>query len=531
MSKKSVHKNSHHLPKLQQLMLLCLPFCLFFSYHPVIPIFSTSTTNFEFSLPLLWLLLFATLSLPGNYRLIKKSLITLIESRQLFKEQQKNTHPSSKEFRSSLFRLLSFVYPLSVTVLSLFSANPLRAILTAGIIWCIHLSLLTFIENIAQYKKEIGKSVQKNLLIAAAFVSLFCWLQSILDVIGTPRDLTLLCNGCVSNVFGFPHPNGFAIEPQFMANLLLAPVFLSLYYLLETPKHQNFPLNLSPYQASNFGRFLRLFLPFLLISTLYLTLSRGAIFAFWVGIFVLFVYKTIQLAKSKSHSAKFFFRQSLTFLSIIFLPLLFVLFSQGVLTELGPTNQTFMDGVSTSVSQISLGRINLASSFHSPDESNTIQETDQSSNQPIFTGYIEESTQIRLSLNKLAISSWRTSIWRIFFGVGLGTTGLQLYQEFPELGSPKEIIQNEYLAILYEQGLYGVAALILTAFMLIKLYILHNKKSISFYGFILILSFAITINFFSGLPNALHIYLLPALIFFKTEADLQENSKYALRFR
>ena len=247
MSKKSVHKNSHHLPKLQQLMLLCLPFCLFFSYHPVIPIFSTSTTNFEFSLPLLWLLLFATLSLPGNYRLIKKSLITLIESRQLFKEQQKNTHPSSKEFRSSLFRLLSFVYPLSVTVLSLFSANPLRAILTAGIIWCIHLSLLTFIENIAQYKKEIGKSVQKNLLIAAAFVSLFCWLQSILDAIGVSRNLTLLCNGCVSNVFGFPHPNGFAIEPQFMANLLLAPVFLSLYYLLEIPKHQNLSLNLCPY--------------------------------------------------------------------------------------------------------------------------------------------------------------------------------------------------------------------------------------------------------------------------------------------
>lgn len=125
-------------------------------------------------------------------------------------------------------------------------------------------------------------------------------------------------------------------------------------------------------------------------------MSRGAIFAFWVGIFALFVYKTIQLAKSKSHFAKFFFRQSLTFLSIVLLPFLFALFSQGVLTELGPTNQTFMDGVSTSVSQISLGRINLASSFHSPAENSATKDSDQSSDQPIFTGYIEESTQICL---------------------------------------------------------------------------------------------------------------------------------------
>ena len=76
MSKKSVTKTSSDsigtpvspLSKPQQFMLLCLPFCLFFSYHPVIPILSTATTNFELSLPLLWLMIFAVLSLPGAYR-------------------------------------------------------------------------------------------------------------------------------------------------------------------------------------------------------------------------------------------------------------------------------------------------------------------------------------------------------------------------------------------------------------------------------------------------------------------------------
>ena len=41
-----------------------LPIILFFSYYPVIPLFSTESSNYEFSLPLLWLLLMGILSLP-----------------------------------------------------------------------------------------------------------------------------------------------------------------------------------------------------------------------------------------------------------------------------------------------------------------------------------------------------------------------------------------------------------------------------------------------------------------------------------
>ena len=540
MSKKSANKvNSKSvglvtssLSKIQQIMLLCLPFCLFFSYHPVIPIFSTSTTNFELSIPLLWLLIFAILSLPENFRLYINSLRVVIKAKShVNKAPRHSSNHKTDKLYPHFLRLFSLIYPFFVTINSIGSPNLLRAILTSGVIWCICLSLLTILQNISQYKTQIGKSFNKNLLIASTLASAFCWLQSILDIAGVPREATFLCKGCTSTVFGFPHPNGFAIEPQFMANLLLAPIFLSLFYLLERPKNHSSKLNSDPYLASRLGHFLRLGLPLFLVATLYLTLSRGAIFSFWVSVFVLFIYQIVKLIKQKSCRREILFRQPLIFSAVVFLPLFFTLSAQGLFTELGPTSHTFFDGVSTSVSQLSLGRIDLAKVFHETNENNKTHKTHESNKlhlsdlntdaaasvqkAPQFTSYIEESTNIRLNLNRLALSSWRTSLRRMLAGVGLGAAGLTLYQEFPELGSPKEIIQNEYLAILYEQGICGVIMIICVAILFVLTYKLHNKnhEKTLIYGRVLALSFALTLCFFSGLPNALHIYLLTPLLF------------------
>ena len=540
MSKKSTNKTNSKslgsitssLSKIQKVMLLCLPFCLFFSYHPVIPIFSTSTTNFELSIPLLWLLVFAILSLPENFRLYINSLRIVIKTKSLV---NKAPRPSSRHKTDKLYphflRLFTLIYPFFVTVNSIGSPNFLRAILTSGVIWCICLSLLTILQNISQYKTQIGKSFNKNLLIASTFASAFCWLQSILDIAGVPREATFLCKSCTSTVFGFPHPNGFAIEPQFMANLLLAPIFLSLFYLLERPKKHSNKLNSDPYPASRLGHFFRLSLPLFLVATLYLTLSRGAIFSFWVSVFILFIYQIVKLIKQKSCRREILFRQPLIFSAVVFLPLFFTLSTQGLFTELGPTSHTFFDGVSTSVSQLSLGHIDLAKVFHETNENNKTHESHESNKlhlsdlntdaaasvqkAPQFTSYIEESPNIRLNLNRLALSSWRTSLRRMLAGVGLGAAGLTLYQEFPELGSPKEIIQNEYLAILYEQGICGVIMIICVAILFVLTYKLHNKnhEKTLIYGRVLALSFALTLCFFSGLPNALHIYLLTPLLF------------------
>lgn len=540
MTKKSTNKTNpkslgsvtSSLSKIQRIMLLCLPFCLFFSYHPVIPIFSTSTTNFELSIPLLWLLIFAILSLPENFRLYIYSLKIVIKTKShVNKTPCPSSHHKTDRLYPHFLRLFSLIYSFFVTINSIGSPNFLRAILTSGVIWCICLSLLTILQNISQYKTQIGKSFNKNLLIAGILASAFCWLQSILDIAGVPREATFLCKGCTSTVFGFPHPNGFAIEPQFMANLLLAPIFLSLFYLLERPKNHSNKLNSDPYPASKLGHFLRFGLPLFLIATLYLTLSRGAIFSFWVSVFVLFIYQIVKLIKQKSCRREILFRQPLIFSAVVFLPFFFTLSAHGLFTELGPTSHTFFDGVSTSVSQLSLGRIDLAKVFHKTNEKNKSHESHESNKPhlsdlntdaaasaqktPQFTSYIEESTNIRLNLNRLALSSWRTSLRRMLAGVGLGAAGLTLYQEFPELGSPKEIIQNEYLAILYEQGICGVIMIICVVILFVLTYKLHNKnhEKTSIYGRVLALSFALTLCFFSGLPNALHIYLLTPLLF------------------
>ena len=119
MSKKSTNKTNSKslglvtssLSKIQQIMLLCLPFCLFFSYHPVIPIFSTSTTNFELSIPLLWLLIFAILSLPENFCLYINSLRVVIKTKSLV---NKAPHPPSRHQTDNLYPHFLRLFSLGV---------------------------------------------------------------------------------------------------------------------------------------------------------------------------------------------------------------------------------------------------------------------------------------------------------------------------------------------------------------------------------------------------------------------------------
>lgn len=134
----------------------------------------------------------------------------------------------------------------------------------------------------------------------------------------------------------------------------------------------------------------------------------------------------------------------------------------------------------------------------------------------MFNGYVAVSTDIRVRLTRYALETWRSNPVYTFFGTGLGSAGTVLYQHYPELGSPKEIVQNEYASLLLETGVMGYFMLAISGITLIQ--ILRQKRlgtSLSLphiYWFALVLAYAITICFFSGLPNALHIYLLIPLI-------------------
>ncbi len=428
-------------------LLYLLPAVLFFSYYPIIPLGSSASMNFELSLPLIWLILFdiiAFISLLVHHFSSKKSqpVTSSKEKNSPTSRQQSSFHETKSEAKLAsqndspvktgagvgllkrttvgefvgisdrrffLFSLFPFFATLSV----FWSANPLRALLTAGIIWLLFFAIfaILYITPLLSPPSNLKPRLLAIFFISTAAVCLFCFLQSILDVCGVPRSDTLLCAGCTYRAFGFPHPSGFAIEPQFMGNLLLAPTLLSLYLLTfsptnheeeskgttKKPNRQNLTAHFEKTRAhqasqSSFsassreeqaatteraprkdGRangmpkrmtgWLVRACAFLFSLTLFFTFSRGAIYAYALALFILLIFAIAR----KRRLARLILIPVLSFLCALGL--------QGTFAALGPTSETFTSAVTKSIHQLSLGLIDLR-----PNQSSS--ETSQQSSEP-----------------------------------------------------------------------------------------------------------------------------------------------------
>lgn len=481
------------IKKTQLVLLFLLPVVVFFSYHPVISLGSNNYMNYDLSIPEIWLGIFFIVSLP-----FIKNLIQFYGWKKI---------------------LVSSLIPLYCSLSAIWSANHLRAILTAGILWLLLFAVLNIVYLLKNTPRLISPLV-KIFLSSAVFVSIICWIQCVLDLAGVTRDFTLLCRGCTFTAFGFPHPNGFAIEPQFMGNLLLAPTLLS-FYLLFSGAHKN-----------RKQKHCLVFLTFFLTSTTFLTLSRGAVYSLIVGLVVLFVMcqsKRFPIIKYKLKTA------TMTFM-VVFLAFLVSLGADGLFAAASPTTDDFYSGITKAVHQLSLGIIDLRpNNIKQPqqDIESTISPEDTSSSpdseEPVstltteseniapnavkdtsnFNGYVAESTSIRLNLSGLALTTMASSPQYLTIGTGLGSAGIAMSAYRPEELGPKEIVQNEYISILLELGLIGtilIIAILIYAFKKVD----KNALLIA-----ILSSFAFSLLFFSGLPNALHVFLIPALFFTK----------------
>lgn len=487
--------------------IYALPAVLFFSYHPVISLGANESMNFELSLPLIWLILFDF----GAF------ILMLLLGR-------KNRHLHGISDRR--FFLLALL-PLYLTLSVLWSDNQLRGLLTAGIMWLIFYAIfaMLYVLPLANQPRRLRAHVLLAFFVSTALVCIFCYVQSIMDILGVPRESTLLCLGCTYRSFGFPHPSGFAIEPQFMGNLLLAPTLTALYLVVFRP-HKTHRVSALIVLAGFFS------------MTLFFTFSRGAIYAYAVALVVLFIF-ALKLNT---------FHWSLITVPVV--SFLFALGLQGTFATAGPTAETFVSGVTKSIHQLSLGIIDLrpqpAPAQDNPVE-NSGNDVENSSlpvdknpnsveNQPancgevvIFEGYVPESTNIRLSLTETAIKTWLNAA---IFGVGLGGAGTAMHATFPDrVTSSKEIVQHEGFSLLLETGLVGIALVIFG--LLVALFpTLFSRKFLDGKAaseeiipnpFLkhpalpllasLIIAYLITLNFFSGLPNALQIYLMPPLLY------------------
>ncbi len=450
--------------KLRLILLYISPIVLFFSYYPIIPIISTESTNYEFSLPLLWLLLFSILSLKDFFITLKNAL--------------KKKNPV----------VLSLLFPVYISLSAIWSQNHLRGLLTAGIFWCL---IITGVSILTTFMKNPSFSRDKFLkifLFSSVGFCIICWLQSILDVLNVGRETTLLCLGCTSRMFGFPHPSGFAIEPQFMGNLLLAPT-LAAIYLWTKPKTEKLPLKRNTLMV----------LSFLFASTLFLTFSRGAIYAFGVGFVLLLV---LNLAKLKNHT----FLKSLP---LIIASGVFVVLAQGIFSAVSYTDSTFLSGIEKSISQMTLGKVNLELEPKQSSET-TPDETTESNDSPVFSGYVEESTNVRMNFNRIALELAPKTPMTLLFGYGLGSAGTAMYNE-GRTAAPLEIIQNEPLSLLLETGLLGIILALFSLALILKFLKKLNRPE-RYLLWAILLSFALSLMFFSGLPNALHVYLFPVFL-------------------
>ena len=471
-------------------LIYILPATLFFSYYPVISLGASESMNFELSLPLLWLVIFDVVVL---YLLIKKRALSGIW----------------KNWKWLLF-------PIFVTLSVFWSMNFLRGLLTVGVLWLLYFAGYAF-WNLKSLFLEVGfkERFWKVFFGSALVVCGWCLAQCILDLAGVPREGSLMCAGCTYRMFGFPHPNGFAIEPQFMGNLLLAPAIMA-GYMLETKAI--FAKDALKGVRSSLRPLVSIVLVFVLSATLFLTFSRGAIYAFVMAVIFMVA---VEGVRQKT------WRVCRTFL-VVAGAFVFTLNLQGIMAQVGPTDDTYGSGVAKALNHLSLGVVDIRSDINEGEEDVLEEQNvpmleeveghdENEGEQAVFDGYVEESTDTRVRLSNAAVEVWRKDFGTMLFGVGIGGAGQALYANGLS-PAPKEIIQNEYASLLLETGLIGVVLLILTIILIVRA---AMKSVIAPVILTLTVAYAITLLFFSGLPNALHIYLLPALFI-----SLYGNSLY-----
>jgi len=446
------------LAKARLALLFGLPIVVFFTNFPIIKLGENSSMFFELSLPIIWLACFDIASLCKIPQIV-----------QLCKR-----HP-----RVTLLSCLAITWPL---ISCFWSPNPLRGGLNSGLILAIFFAILSIFSDMPN-KKSLGK-ILRIYLLTSTILSLFCILQGFLDVFDIQKNL--LCPGCHYQTLGFPHSNGFAIEPQFMGNLLIAPCLISLDLLCK--KIQS--------GRDKQLKFL-IFSSFIQLLALFICFSRGAIFSFAVAI--------ILIASHAIYHKKHM--RAVIYITSCIIAFLCGVLVQGIWAQISPTEENFIEGISRSVNQLSLGIIKIPTSSDKKSAPATrTTENSSTKEKAQFDGYIEESTTIRLDLNKLAIMTWKQDYRTIIFGVGFGGAGRAI-REYTNTGSEREIVQNEFISLILEIGLLGISLLIILFISLCR----GKKFSILFIS--ILIAYLFSMNFYSGITNVWHIYLLTPVIY------------------
>ena len=221
---------------------------------------------------------------------------------------------------------------------------------------------------------------------------------------------------------------------------------------------------------------------------------------------------------------------------MVVLAFLFTLNLQGVMAEVSKTDDAYVSGVAKVLNHLSLGIIDIRGEKVKEDETEEkmleivgagervrLDESSKGAEEAVeldaileeegkeeayFDGYVVESTDVRVGMTSAAVRTWQKDYRTILIGTGLGGAGVAMYEN-GETEWSKEIVQNQYASLLLETGVVGIS-LLAFSFVLLVREVLRRKQA----GLILVLmmAYGVSLFFFSGLPNVLHMYLFLALL-------------------
>lgn len=491
-------------------LLYLMPACLFLSYYPVIGLGSSESMNFELSVPLVWLVVFDA-----------AVIVAMCQKKVLFKGMKNKW----------MWALL----PVWLTLSVVWSVNATRGVLTVGIMWLLYIAGYGMWMLRDWWDKEFWQKWWRWFVGATLCVCVWCIIQCVLDLAGVARECSLMCAGCTYRMFGFPHPNGFAIEPQFMGNLLLAPALMTMYWAMNGSSDSAGESGVLPKrvregsavraESDSHVRWKVFLAATFIIVTLFLTFSRGAIYAFIAGMVVMTLAMMIGGRRSWKKSLK---KVGLAWGAVV-CAFLFTLNMQGVMAEIGPTNDTYFTGVVKVLNHLSLGIIDMGPDVEGVSEESSALSFDQTEvvtgegeflpvenpvenykkENAVFDGYVVESTEVRLKLTGIAMEVWSRDFVTMMFGVGIGGAGQALFDAGLS-PSPKEIVQNQYASLLLETGIVGIGCFVLTFGMVVKK--IWRREARRWVVISLMVAYGISLCFFSGLANALQIYLMLVIV-------------------
>lgn len=429
-----------------------------FSYQPLLYFGLAQGTNLKLSIAHIILVAFAISSIPSIIR--RREILLHSKITWLF---------------------LTFCLISSVAIL--WSDNTLRGVFVSAFSWALF-GMFIAVQAISEDIQKNGKPILRWFYVGVTIAIAFAWWQLAAEAIGISQKYTLLPTPYLSTLFGYARPTSFLLEPQFLGNFLLIPLFLSLDTLVKKNRGIVAPALLFTFS----------------LATIITTLSRGAYMGVAIGLLIFVIV----------HWRKYWRRLCL----ISILSALIATSSFGLLGLAAQANtRDNIDGqeaIYKSINHASLGTITLPHTQKNDEQSTPADSTEavQTTQRGTDThsGYVQESTDSRLTMSQEALNLWRESPLSILFGIGMGSFGATLHDKNPT-HSISSIVNNQFIKILTELGLVGFAVFILLLFT--PLWHAYRKR----YWILIVVSISLYTQwlFFSGSFNVPHLWLFIAI--------------------